>query len=318
MSMNPARPVEVWRSSRATELGEINGAFAFPLVQTLMVAQTIEFLNEEGANRLASASDTVARFLRGAGYGRKDALLYWMRFESAEALFDFEFSELVRALKELELLVDINLTFSEVSYLADVGMGPTLPLLVYKRSPFSRAVGFEIHERGAVRELLKGPQLSWTDAARVSQQHYSVGMGLLAFEDVVAGVIDAAFMQFYLATEAVLGAHERSEALANGATSFGSNFSAALQAAVGQVYIARHRFFGHAHPKVLSGHIDPQRAFQVTKQTLVARWCARKLISLALGRDLVARELRLYPGPGSSVEFTGTLEELSGPFAMPE
>jgi hypothetical protein len=156
-----------------------------------------------------------------------------------------------------------------------------------------------------------------TDKVRVAHQHYSTGMSLLAGEDSVSGLVDAAFMQFYLAMEAVLGRHETSEALKAAAQMFGDECDQNLRAIVSHVYLARHRFFGHAHPKYLGGLLDTNTAFDIAKQTLVARWCARRLMELELKRPLVKRELRLYAGPQKSVAFFGDASSLLSEFTLP-
>lgn len=74
--------------------------------------------------------------------------------------------------------------------------------------------------------------------------------------------------------------------------------------------IARHRFFGHAHPKYLKGLLDTDTAFDIAKYALVARWAARILIELELKRPILKREIRLYPGPEQSVAFSGDKSSL--------
>jgi len=247
----------------------------------------------------------------------KPGLLFWRSFQNADELFAFDPENLSEAIRQLELHTDINLTFGRVSYLADVGRGPELPLWMLSRLPFARGVAFEIEERGAARGSLGGGDFQLSDKARVAQQHYSTGMSLLAGEDSVSGLIDAAFMQFYLATEAVLERHEKGEALQQGPLLFGAEFDENLRKIVSHVYIARHRFFGHAHPKYLKGLLDTDTAFDIGKQTLVARWCARRLLELELVRPLVKREMRLCPGPRQSVAFFGDAALLQSEFALP-
>ena len=117
--------------------------------------------------------------------------------------------------------------------------------------------------------------------------------------------------------EATLERHERAEASQRGHTLFGVDFDDNLEKIVSHVYIARHRFFGHAHPKYLKGLLDTDTAFDIAKQTLVARWCARKLLELELKRPLAKREMRLYPSPMQSVAFFGDAGDLDHEFALP-
>jgi hypothetical protein len=189
--------------------------------------------------------------------------------------------------------------------------------LIVSRLPFARGVAFEIEEREAVAQSFQLGDFQLSDKGRVAQQHDSTGMSLLAGEDSVSGLVDAAFMQFYLAVEATLARHDRAEALQQGQTLFGTEFDDNLKKIVSHVYIARHRFFGHAHPKYLKGLLDTNTAFDIAKQTLVARWCARKLLELELKRPLARREMRLYPSPRQSVAFLGDAIALDNEFALP-
>ncbi len=320
MSSFPSRSIEFWRSSLAGSMSPISGVFSFEVLQTVMVPQTLQFLGEIANASPQGIGEFASAFLRGMHSldPKKPATLFlWRSFENAEELFSFDIEVLSDAIRQLELHTDINLTFSRVSYLADVGRGPELPLLIMSRLPFARGVAFEVEERGAVAQSFQRGDFKLSDKARVAQQHYSTGMSLLAGEDSVSGLVDAAFMQFYLAVEATLGKHEKAEAIQQGQTLFGREFDDNLKKIVSHVYLARHRFFGHAHPKYLKGLLDADTAFDIAKQTLVARWCARKLLELELKRPLAKREMRLYPSPGQSVAFFGDALVLDNEFALP-
>lgn len=319
MSSFPARAVEVWRSSQAEEITPIHGVFSFEVLPTLMVPQTLQFLSECAVNPPSGAGKISSAFLQGMRYAApgNQRLLFWSTFRDFRELFSFDPGLLSEAVRQLEVHTDINLTFSRVTYLADVGRGPELPLWILSRLPFARGVAFEIEERSATAASLIGGDLQMSDKARVAQQHYSTGMSLLAGEDSVSGLVDAAFMQFYLAIEAVLGCHEKSDALRAGAQMFAADFDDGLRQIVSHIYLARHRFFGHAHPKYLKGMLDTDTAFDIAKQTLVARWCARRLMELELGRPLVMREMRLYAGPQQSIAFFGDSSLLRSDFALP-
>jgi hypothetical protein len=185
------------------------------------------------------------------------------------------------------------------------------------RLAFLRGVAFEIEERMAVMQSFQLGDFNLCDKIRIAEQHYSTGMALLAGEDSVSGLIDAAFMQFYLSVEATLECHEKNEALKQGEALFGGHFDENLQKIVSHVYIARHRFFGHAHPKYIKGLLDTDTAFDIAKQVLVVRWAARRLLELELKRPLVKREMRLYPTPVQSVMFSGDANSLDNEFALP-
>jgi hypothetical protein len=131
-------------------------------------------------------------------------------------------------------------------------------------------------------------------------------------------MIDAAFMQFYLSMESLLESYKENQAIKNGLEYYGEFFAVDLQIVVKHVYSARNIFFGHAQPHYLKGLLDSDTAFNIAKQTLVARWIARTLLSLELKRPLTLREMRLYPKPNYSVCFYGLPEELLNEFKLPK
>ncbi|TKB75571.1 MAG: hypothetical protein E8D46_01750 [Nitrospira sp.] len=320
MSSFPSRSIEIWKSSLADSMSPISGAFSFEVLQTVMVPQTLQFLAERASAPPSGMGEVASDFLRGMHYfdpKKPSTLFLWQTFQNAEDLFSFDIQILSDAIRQLELHTDINLTFSCVSYLADVGRGLELPLLIMSRLPFTRGVAFEVEERGAVDQSFQLGDFKLSEKARIAQQHYSTGMSLLAGEDSISGLVDAAFMQFYLAVEAILERHNKAEALQQGQTLFDNKFDDNLKKIVSHIYIARHRFFGHAHPKYLKGLLDTDTAFDIAKQTLVARWCARKLLELELKRPLVKRDMRLYPSPRQSVAFFGDSIALDNEFALP-
>lgn len=303
----------------ASDLGELNGAFCFQLTPTVMVPQTMEYLFEKRGQPVVNGN-LINPFIRGMTYfdrNNPSNLFWWKSFRSPEELFSFDLAVLESAIRQLELHADINLTYSQVTYLVDLGTGPNVPLMVIMRVPIGRGVAFEIEERGMVSQSLAQGDIEISDKVQVAQQHYSTGMGLLAGEDSLPGLIDAAFMQFYLAMEALLENHEKEKAISRGRNLYGQRFSAGFEELVMHVYLARHRFFGHAHPKFLKGLLDSETAFQIAKQTLVARWTARGILALELNRPLVTREMRLYPKPNYSVCFYGDPVSLDGEFCLP-
>jgi hypothetical protein len=318
MSSFPVRPLQVWRSSVAYELTPINGVFEFEVLDTVMVAQTLEFLREWRSDQ-PQPPGQIGGFIFAMMYYQPagNRLWYKMDFPDATALFATDPMNLFGLIRELEIHTDINLTVRNIKFLADVGTGPSLPLMIAERRPISRGVAFEVDERGQVRQSLLGGDFIMNAKIELAQQHYSTGATLLAAEDQLTGILDAAFMQFYLAMETILEAHDKNEGIKNGTSLYGAAFNNNTQAIVSHVYVARHRFFGHAHHKWRKGLSDPKVAFQIAKQVLVARWCARKLIALGLGRDLVHRETRFASGLGNSIEFRGDAAALQTEFAMP-
>jgi hypothetical protein len=318
MSSSPSRKLEIWKSSIAENLSPISGAFYIHIVPTIMVNQTLEFLNE-GYYQITDDKGLISGFLSGMRhYKPSENMLIWSKtFDNHYELFNFDFEILLDAIRQLEIHTDINITYSQITYLADVGTGPNLPLMAINRVPFGRGIGFEIEERSLASQSIQIGDFEISSKVMVSQQHYSTGMGLLAGEDSLTGLIDAAFMQFYLSMESLLESHEKDKAIINGERLYGGKFTGDIKKVVEHVYLARHRFFGHAHPKYIKGLLDTETAFDIAKQCLVARWVARALLSLELNRPLVVREMRLFHLPNYSVCFFGSSEELRNDFKLP-
>jgi hypothetical protein len=315
------RSLEIWKSSRAALIQPIEGVFVFELAPTLMVEQTVNFLLEQRRKRdhPQTPDSLLYPFFVGMDwYSGGNDLMWAKNFQDASALFDFDLQVLFDAVGQLELHTDINLIFNRITYLVDLGRGPEVPLLQAGRLPLDRAIAFEVDERGLAANSIRQGDLVLSDKAKISQQHYSTGMALLAGEDSVRGLIDAAFIQFYLATESLLEKHDADKAVESGKSSYGTQFTNDLETIVRHVYQARHRFFGHAHPKFLKGVLNPDVAFAVAKQVLVARWCARFLMRLELKEDLVLREMRLYSADGASVVFNGEVATLGAVFPLPK
>ncbi len=320
MSSFPSRTLETWKSSLAETIGEISGVFCFHLYPSIMVSQTCQFLFENQGSTVKNAH-FINGFIVGMRYYNptKPLDLYWCKnFSSAEQLFNFDYDILSQAIRQLELHTDINLYFNQITYLADTGTGPNTPLMIIKRVPFRRGVAFEDEERGLVNISISQGDFDTSDKIKVAQQHYSTGMGLLSGEDALTGLIDAAFMQFYLCLEALLENHEEKKAIKFASSTYGKKVDSNLIQIIEHVYLARHRFFGHAHPKYLKGILDSDTAFDIAKQTLVARWAARNILELELGRKLVKREIRLYSAPNHSVYFNGDATLIKGEFKLPE
>lgn len=284
-----------------------------------MVAQTLQFLHERGRAGAVEVVQSIYPFVAGSRFWRENdsALYYDTTFTSYHDLFAYDIRKIYELVRELEMHTDVNFTIVKIMFLADVGVGPSLPLLVAEREPISRGIGFEIEERALVANSLSNTTLNWSTKAKTAQQYYSTGIGLLALEDQISGLIDAAYMQFYLAMEAILATYTEEAAITKGKKLYGSRFDNELQAAVRRVFYVRNNYFGHAGKARGSGALSTDAIFSLAKQTLVARWCARALIELEVGAELVHREMRLYSGHDHSVAFAGDSSQLTTEFALP-
>jgi hypothetical protein len=307
--------LQVWQSSAAKDLVPIIGAFRIDVSPTLMVKQTLQFLFER--SRSASFSETMTPFLMGSQYWTEEisALYYVKAFANSEELFAYDTRDLYDLVLELELHTDVNFTITQLTYLADIGSGgPSYPLLIAERQPIARGIGFEIEQRGIAAQSLANPTIRWTSKAKTAHQYYSTGLTLLALEDQVSGLFDAAFMQFHLAIEVLLKAYKVGQALEHGKLEYQARFTPSIEAAVVRVFEARNNYFGHAN----SSSLSEKDAFALAKQTLVARWCARSLLELEVGTELVHREMRLYGGDTHSFAFEGDTTQLNTDFALPK
>lgn len=284
-----------------------------------MVVRSIEHLRSLLTGDMRNYSPALQSFISGSLYREKlgeNTLCAYARFANGAELRSVSFAELERQVAELEVHLDINLTYTKVTFFADLGSGPTEPLQVYQRRTYTRAISLRLEESEQVNASIAGGELIWPERSYMAQVHYSTGMTLMAGEDSVPGLMDGAFMQFYLSLECMLGVHKQDEVRRAGASRFGGDYPEQLASTAEHVYLARHRFFGHGHAKYEDKLWDDDRAFAVAKQVLVARWCARAHIAKALGRPLVHRTMPLY-FRGGSAAFSGEIADLENKFALP-
>jgi hypothetical protein len=72
----------------------------------------------------------------------ENTLIWYKRFEDHNDLFGFDIHILSDAIRQLEIHTDINISYSQITYLADVGIGPSLPLMAINRLPLGRGISF--------------------------------------------------------------------------------------------------------------------------------------------------------------------------------
>jgi hypothetical protein len=219
--------------------------------------------------------------------------------------------------RALSLLVDFPLHCQQIEFHLPPGQVDSGPVWIATRLAIGRGFGFADDEREIADRKLQAGLAPYTAAGKpeleLATGYYLSGMKLLALEDDVEGLIDAAFMQFYLAAEVLLGTEVSRDASRAFARRFSVPDAIAVQRSIYQVYGVRGRYFGHA--KALAAQ-TAQESFDIAKQVLVARWLARHLIDLHAGRqDSLTREMRLYRGL-QSFEFRGTEAELRNSFML--
>ena len=195
-------------------------------------------------------------------------------------------------------------------------------LLVANRRSIGRGFSFEVDERGTAAQKVQ-TDLSFyqddsDDHAVVGRRHYMTGMQLLSLEDQIAGLIDAAFMQFYQGCEALCRDPEgRLENSKKYIASQNPADSKELQVIAHQVWRVRNKYFGHGDVSSnLYANLTKQSADAVAKQVLVARYLCRRLIDInAPSNTFLAREMGLFFGSYSG-NFTGQLTQLKDAFKV--
>jgi hypothetical protein len=139
-------------------------------------------------------------------------------------------------------------------------------------------------------------------------------MKLLALEDETEGLLDAAFMQFYLTAEALLGSEKSSEAAKSFAKRFQTANAVAVQRCIYQVYGFGDVTSGTPRPRPLkqrrSHSTSPSRC------SSLAGWRDISSTYPPADRSSVVREMRLHREL-TSVEFRGTERELRSGFVLP-
>jgi hypothetical protein len=324
MSSLNYREWDIFINERLKALGDIcNGHYICFVSAFTMAQQTIGLLNEtcELHTSHPHLLDTcIPQPMGELQLDVREPLLPLQIFGQFDLAKDAreQIDSISRYLDALSMCTDFPLHMQAIQFI-DHNQG-----LVFRatRRPFGRAVGFEIEERSAAvskitndfdRFLshLKGPE----PRLRVAIRHYLTGMTLLALEDQVPGLIDAAYMQFYQGIEALLGTSVCDKAKKRIARTNLIDPRLA-QIVCHQVFNVRHKYFGHGNEPDFHDISDrgPEEAVRLAKQSLVARWLCRILIDSESQSQLpFLREMRIYGAQGSD-EFRGTQDELKSRF----
>lgn len=308
-----SRNWNIWLSNRIDNVNNVRGVFVIPIARSLMVPQSIEFLLETYRNGTVSRGKNLSPFLFGMAWfdpKQPDSLLYAKDFSTAEEMRSYDFSEMVDAIDELSFVLDVNLSYQEIQYYPDFGLGLTEPLVVARRIPARRGISFEVEERGVAVELLSGDKIS-DPLVLLAIRYYGVGMRLLALEDSEYGLFEAAFMQFYLVLELLLKANNLKDAKKKMAE---RGYDEGESSIIEHVYKARNNFFGHGGKNAEVDGVTQD--FQVLKQVLVARWAARRAISHEAGVSFYFREMHISDSLVGGACFGGTKAELESNFSL--
>lgn len=300
-----------------------DGYFECVVLDSLMVRQSIEFLaerqyilNRQFVDVPHSPIEIVQQSTRTAE-GERCIRMY----EQLETSIDIkETLEGIRSfIDALALAIDAPLSCYRISFVSNHHGR----ILTANRKSIGRAFSFEVEERGFAYQKLRNDLAFYQNDSDpnvvVGRRHYMTGMQLLALEDQVSGLIDAAFMQFYQGCEALCrdpkGNLEPSKKyIAANASSDGRE----LQIIAHQVWRVRNKYFGHGDvPYNLLANQNREKAAMVARQVLVARYLCRRLLDLtAPSNTPLTREMGLFFGTYSG-NFVGQVDQLLGDFKVP-
>jgi hypothetical protein len=328
MSSILRREIEIINSSLVKNFETLEGGFCIQIAPFLMIEQTVEFMWEKLQGGLISKDQDLQAFISGSRYKSKEnpnELIWLKSFKSVEEFELFSVEELFQALNKLSICLDLNLTWTEITYKVDNGSGLTMPLRWYRRVPLNRGVSFRIQDRGLSSQALIEGLGFLSETQAVANNYYNSGMLLLGLEDQLPGFIDAAFMQFYLSIEAFTKMNsfecnvKKVKQLEKHLRDSNINSSEDLKKMIEHVYKVRNTFFGHSGKsvkKIAKAIEDENFAFNIAKQVLVARFTARKLISMSFNKELSLREMMLF-FKNKGVSFSGDITELETLFFVP-
>lgn len=324
MSTLAYRTWDLWVNTSFFTNGQTHeGYFECVVHDALMITQSIEFLAErkEIIGRqfidVTRAPADVVRASITTQTGERCIRMYEV-LNTAEDLSS-TIESVRRFIDSVALAIDAPLSCYSIRFISHHHGS----ILQANRRSIGRGVGFEVEERGiAAAKILADLAFYQDDSdhhAAVGRRHYMAGMQLLALEDQIAGLLDAAFMQFYQGCEVLcrdpVGALDPSKKYI---ASQVPTDSRELQIIAHQIWGVRHKYFGHGDVQHnLYANQNREQAAQVARQVLVARYLCRRLIDLAAPSGTpLAREMGLFFGSYSG-DFTGQVSQLLGGFKVP-
>lgn len=324
MSVIEHREWSIWTNMDFFE-GEddIRGVLQFKITPALMAQQTIGFLYEKlDAIRQGQSqydNEELKSFFDIAMIGATDELVIQksLSIERSTEQLDIILEEALDQLSAIALCLDFPLNCSEVRFVVPPMTPESGEVFIASRKPIGRGLAFEVEEIGAASGRLTndfGTFRNLSQQQKAAQKHYLNGLTLLGLEDQFAGLLDAAFMQFYQGCEILCGEnHILKKVKAYLASSYPTE-SQTLQVIAHHVWQIRHNYFGHGN---VGNHIvnmdDMGETFNVAKQVLVVRWLCKHLLDLSTNSVPLTREMRLYHSR-NSVCFSGSEAEISQTF----
>jgi len=324
MSVLSYRTWDTWINTRHFTSNVVHrGYYECTIIQSLMAHQTVEFLAEKfeirDGNFVSIQIGPPASVQQSITSG--DGFLCIKLYDELDTNDELEkeIERVISFIETISLCVDFSLSCSKLRFISHQHG----KLMVANRRPIGRGVGFEVGDRGKAGQKLNDDFDYFLDNSEssfvVGRRHYLAGMQLLALEDMVSGLLDAAFMQFYQGCEVLCqdprGNLEESKKYI---ATLQTNDVRELQIIAHQVWRVRNKYFGHGD---VSRNLFANRNFgsieEVAKQVMVVRYLCRRLIDAnsPSGSQLV-REMGFYFNNYSGL-FNGTINELENNFKVP-
>lgn len=323
MSALSHRSWDIWiNTSFFTDANKYDGYYECTILNTLMIRQTIDFLVEGYEIRSRVFINTtrpppeIIKQITTTEEGQLCIRLY-EPLDASQAP-DLAIQSIQKFIDSISMAVDAPLTCPKIRFISHHHG----PLMVANRRSIGRGFAFQLEERGLAAQKIQQDLQFYQDAsdnhAVVGRRHYMTGMQLLSLEDQIAGLIDAAFMQFYQGCEALCrdpkGRLEESQKYI---ASKKPPDSRELQIIAHQVWRVRNKYFGHGDVSSnLYANLTTQHAEAVAKQVLIARYLCRRMIDIsAPSSKSLAREMGIFFGSYSG-NFTGQLTQLKNEFKV--
>jgi len=304
--------------------GEIlDGFYECTVMKGLMVENNVEFFAEIGEfhGKAFHGLDVTQAWSVQKSTTTADGercIRFYDQLDSKKDLSE-ELEKVRVFLEAISLAIDAPLPCHRIAFVSQ-HHGPVLQ--AFRRS-VGRGIGFEVEERSLAKEKVARDLGFYQDQTdqhlTVGRRHYLAGMQLLALEDQIAGLLDAAFMQFYQGCEVLcrdpMGSLEPSKKLIAMKNPVDSR---ALQIIAHQVWRVRNKYFGHGDvARNLFANENVEQASAVARQVLVARYLCRRLFDLDVPSGIpLVREMGIFFG-GYSTHFSGDLSQLIGQFGVP-
>jgi len=317
MSSLSYRTWDVWiNTGFFNPAGVYDGYFECTILGTLTVPQSIEFLAESyeihsaQIIKVTRPSAEIIRQVTTTEEGQLGVRIYGTLDTASPPLIVIQ--EIQSLLDAISVAIDSPWTCPKIQFISHQHG----KLLVVNRRSIGRGYSFRIEERGQANQKILQDIQFYRDSTDshlvVGRRHYMTGMQLLSLEDQIAGLIDAAFMQFYQGCEALCrdpsGRIDESKKFI---ARQGLADSRELQIIAHQVWRVRNKYFGHGDVIWnLRANMSKVDAESVAKQVLVARYLCKRLIDLNCPSNaFLAREMGLFFGAYSG-NFTGQVAEL--------